>query len=190
MTGLSELTSSLITATGGGDFGMLTTNDGLRLTPLFRMYVTGMTSLFDYGDHGPNKFSTTANALLFLGQAYNEPLFTLYQRDRHQAAEPWSMFWLEPTHDGAWWNDLPLDHVFTDPSDSWASFRSSWTNVNGLYVTMKAGALLNHETQYVARCDQILGISDIFPVVTWTVATLFSTHLDSASSASMVMTIT
>jgi hypothetical protein len=149
MTGLSELTSSLMTATGGGDFGMLTANDGLKLTSYYRMYVTGMTSLFDYGDHGPNKFSTTANALLFFGSAFNEPLFTLYQRDRYEAPEPWSMFWYDPSAEGAWWNELPLDRVFTDPTDLWGSFRSSWTDVNGLYMTLKAGALVNHQTQYV-----------------------------------------
>jgi len=156
MTGLSELTSSLMTATGGGDFGMLTANDGLALTPIFRMYVTGMTSLFDYGDHGPNKFSTTANALLFLGSALNNPLFTLYQRDRYEAPEPHSMFWFDLTADGAWWNNLPLDHVFEDVTDSWASFRSSWTDNNGLYVTMKAGNLTGHQTHGDLDCGDFV----------------------------------
>jgi hypothetical protein len=49
MTGLAELASTLQLATGGGDFGMLTNNPSLNLTSLFHMYVTGMTSLFDYG---------------------------------------------------------------------------------------------------------------------------------------------
>jgi hypothetical protein len=147
MTGLSELTSSLMTATGGGDFGMLNANAGLKLTSIFRIYVTGMTSLFDYGDHGPNKFSATGNALLFLGTAYNEPLLTLYQRDRYEAPEPWSMFWYDPSAQGAWWNGLPLDHVFEDPTDTWASFRTSWTDINGMYITLKAGALEGHQTQ-------------------------------------------
>ena len=49
MTGLAELASTLQVATGGGDFGMLTNNPSLNLTSMFHMYVTGMTSLFDYG---------------------------------------------------------------------------------------------------------------------------------------------
>jgi len=146
MTGLSELTSSLMTATGGGDFGMLNANAGLKLTSIYRFYVTGMTSLFNYGDHGPNKFSTTGNALLFFGNVFNEPVFTLYQRDRYEAPEPWSMFWYDPTAEGAWWNDLPLDHVFDNSTDTWASFRTSWTDINGMYITLKAGALQGHQT--------------------------------------------
>jgi hypothetical protein len=147
MTGLSELTSSLMIATGGGDFGMLTSNAALKLTSIYRIYVTGMTSLFNYGDHGPNKFSTTGNALLFFGNVYNEPLFTLYQRDRYEAPEPWSMFWYDPSAQGAWWDGLPLDYVFNNSTDTWASFRSSWTDVNGTYITLKAGALQGHQTQ-------------------------------------------
>lgn len=117
LTGLSELTSSLMVATGS-DFNMLSANPGLELTSYYRMYVTGMTSLFDYGDHGPNKFSTTANALLFLASAYQHPEFMLYQRDRWEAPEPWSMFWYDPSAQGAWWRDLPLDRVFEDPTVS------------------------------------------------------------------------
>jgi len=49
MTGWAELTASLQLATGGGDFGMLTNNPSLNLTSLYHMYVTGMTSLFNYG---------------------------------------------------------------------------------------------------------------------------------------------
>jgi hypothetical protein len=49
MTGWAELTSSLQVATGGGEFGMISTNPSFNLTALFHMYVTGMTSLFDYG---------------------------------------------------------------------------------------------------------------------------------------------
>lgn len=45
------MTSALMTATGS-DFGLLTANPGFELTALYHMYVTGMTSLFNYGDHG------------------------------------------------------------------------------------------------------------------------------------------
>jgi hypothetical protein len=48
------MTSSLITATGS-DQGMLTANQNFNLTGEYHMYVQGMTSLFDYADHGPNK---------------------------------------------------------------------------------------------------------------------------------------
>ena len=96
-TGHAELTSALMTATGGGDFGMLTNNPSFNLTSIYHIYATGMTSLFNYGDHGPNKFSTTANSLLFYGNVYKAPTYTLFQRDRFDAAEPWSMFWYDPT---------------------------------------------------------------------------------------------
>lgn len=144
-TGHAELTSSLMTATGGGDFGLLNTNPGFKLTGLYHIYVTGMTSLFNYGDHGPNKFSTTSNSIIFYGSAYQQPVYTLFQRDRYDAAEPWSMFWYDPSVEGAWWDGLALDHIFQDPSDLWGSFRSSWTDNNGMYMALKAGALLNHQ---------------------------------------------
>ena len=144
-TGHAELTSSLMTATGGGDFGLLNTNPGFKLTGLYHIYVTGMTSLFNYGDHGPNKFSTTSNSIIFYGSAYQQPVYTLFQRDRYDAAEPWSMFWYDPSVKGAWWDGLALDHIFQDPSDLWGSFRSSWTDNHGMYMALKAGALLNHQ---------------------------------------------
>ena len=144
-TGHAEMTSALMTATGGGDFGLLTNNAGFKLTGLYHIYVTGMTSLFNYGDHGPNKFSTTANSMIFYGSVYQQPVYTLFQRDRYDASEPWSMFWYDPTVAGAWWDGLALDHIFQDPSDLWGSFRSSWTDNTGMYMALKAGALLNHQ---------------------------------------------
>jgi len=87
-----------MTATGGGDFGMLNNNPSFNLTSIYHIYATGMTSLFNYGDHGPNKFSSTANSLLFYGNVYKAPMYTLFQRDRFDAAEPWSMFWYDPTY--------------------------------------------------------------------------------------------
>lgn len=53
-TGFSEMTSSLQTAYGS-DEGMLSANPNFYLTGLYHMYVQGMTSLFNYADHGPNK---------------------------------------------------------------------------------------------------------------------------------------
>lgn len=55
------------------------------------------------------------------------------------------MFWYDPSVSGAFWNGMPLDHVFEDPSDSWGSFRSSWTDNNGIYFAIKSGALKGHQ---------------------------------------------
>ncbi|KAG6830303.1 hypothetical protein H0H92_001381, partial [Tricholoma furcatifolium] len=61
-TAHAEMSSSLLTATGS-DYGLLTSNPNYyNLTGNFHMYVAGATSLFNYGDHGPNKYSTTANS--------------------------------------------------------------------------------------------------------------------------------
>ena len=44
----------------------------MRLSSLYHMYVTGMQGMFAYGDTGPNKFTATANALMFYGSQYSE----------------------------------------------------------------------------------------------------------------------
>lgn len=139
------MSSSLITATGS-DYGLLSVNPNFNLTGLYHIYVTGMTSLFNYGDHGPNKFSTTANSMMFYGSQYNTPAYTLFQRDRIDASEPHGLFWYDPSVSGAWWDGLALDRYFTNGTDSWASMRTSWTDNNGLYVAMKAGANSGHQT--------------------------------------------
>ena len=54
MTGWSELTSAITTAYGT-DQGLLSTNDNWSKTGDYHMHVQGMTSLFNYADHGPNK---------------------------------------------------------------------------------------------------------------------------------------
>lgn len=143
-TGHAELTSALITATGS-DYNLLDTNPDFYKTGFYHMYVYGATSLFDYGDHGPNKFSTTANSMLLYGSHYNQPSFILYQRDRADAAEPWSMFWYDPSVSGAFWDGLPLDRFFDNDLDQWCSMRSSWTDSNALYVAMKGGKNQGHE---------------------------------------------
>ncbi|KAI5835322.1 hypothetical protein K523DRAFT_228478 [Schizophyllum commune Tattone D] len=144
-TGHAEMTAALISATGD-DYGMLDTNPDYYKTGLFHMYVTGATSLFNYGDHGPNKFTATANALHFYAQKYQQPVYSLFQRDQHDTAEPWSMFWYDPSISGAFWNDLALDMFFDNELDQWASMRSSWTDSNALYVAMKAGKNQGHQT--------------------------------------------
>ena len=144
-TGAAEMTSSLLTA-AGSDFGMLSTNPDLEKTGLYHMYVTGPGSLFAYGDHGPNKFSTTANSLIFWGDQLQHPEYVLFQRDQHDAPEPNSMFWYNPTVSGAFWDGLPLDHVFDNNTDQWAAMRSSWTDEDALYIAMKAGTLTGHQT--------------------------------------------
>ncbi|KAJ7169723.1 chondroitin AC/alginate lyase [Mycena filopes] len=143
-TGHAEMAASLLTATGS-HFGLLDTNPNFQKTGDFHMYITGPTSLFNYGDHGPNKFSTTANSMIFYADQYNEPDYALFQRDQRDAAEPWSMFWYDPSIAGAFWNGKPLDHFFDNGVDQWASMRSSWTDNDALYVAMKAGTNQGHQ---------------------------------------------
>lgn len=151
----AEMTSSLMTATGS-DYGMLSVNPDFYKTGIFHMYVAGATSLFNYGDHGPNKFSTTANGMLFYGQQYNEPRFALFQREQYDAPEPNSMFWYDPTVTGAFWDGLPLDQFFDNQLDQWASMRSSWTDNDALYVAMKAGKNQDHQTHNDLDCGDFV----------------------------------
>ncbi|KAJ7102093.1 heparinase II/III family protein [Mycena belliarum] len=144
-TGHAEMASSLLSATGS-DYGLMKVNPNFYKTGDFHMYIAGATSLFNYGDHGPNKFSTTANALIFYANYYNQPQYGLFQRDQYDSAEPWSMFWYDPTIAGAFWNGKPLDHFFDNSVDQWASMRSSWTDNSALYVAIKAGQNLHHQT--------------------------------------------
>lgn len=144
-TGLAEMTSSFMTA-AGSDFGLLTTNSNLNLTGYYHMYTSGFGSLFNYGDHGPNKYTATANSMMLFGDHFQHPEYVLFQRDQHDAPEPWAMFWYNPTVSGAFWDNMPLDHFFDNALDQWASFRSSWTDENSLYVAIKAGQLQNHQT--------------------------------------------
>ncbi|KAH7067840.1 chondroitin AC/alginate lyase [Auriculariales sp. MPI-PUGE-AT-0066] len=154
-TGHAELTSAMMTATGS-DHGLLNTNTNLQKTGLFHVYVTGMTSLFNYADHGPNKFSTTANSMLFYGSAFNQPLYTLFQRDRFDATEPWTMFWYDPAVRGAWWNGLALDHYFNDPSTQWVSMRSSWTDNAGTFLAFKSSGLHKYQTHGDLDCGDFV----------------------------------
>ncbi|KAJ7461528.1 chondroitin AC/alginate lyase [Mycena latifolia] len=144
-TGHAEMAASLLSATGS-HYGLMDDNANFYKTGDFHMYITGATSLFNYGDHGPNKFSTTANSMLFYADFYNQPQYALFQRDQYDAAEPWSMFWYDPTVAGAFWDGKPLDHFFDNGVDQWASMRSTWTDNNALYVAMKAGMNQYHQT--------------------------------------------
>lgn len=73
-------------------------------------------------------------------------MYSLYQRDRSDAAEPLALLWYNPDTAGDWWYNLDLDHHFPYEADAWVSMRSSWTDANGLYVAMKAGNLTGHQT--------------------------------------------
>ncbi|KAH9944214.1 chondroitin AC/alginate lyase [Epithele typhae] len=154
-TGHAEMASSLMTATGS-DMGLLSNNPNFAKTGLYHMYVTGPGSLFSYGDHGPNKYSTTANSILLYGDQFQHPEYVLFQRDQHDAPEPNSMFWYNPTVAGAFWDGMPLDHVFDNSTDQWASMRSSWTDENALYVAIKAGTLQNHQTHNDLDCGDFV----------------------------------
>ena len=144
-TAHAEMSSSLLTATGS-DYGLLDVNSNFQLSGKFHMFVFGATSLFNYGDTGPNKFSTTANAMFLYADHYNQPSYSLFQREQSDAADPSSMFWYNPAVSGAFWDGQPLDYFFDNALDQWVSMRSSWTDENALYVAMKAGQLQNHQT--------------------------------------------
>ncbi|KAG7099035.1 hypothetical protein E1B28_000915 [Marasmius oreades] len=144
-TGHAEMTSALMTATGS-HYGLADANPDYSKTGDYHMYAYGPTSLFDWGDHGPNKFSSTANSMMLYAKLYNRPEFALFQREQRDAAEPWSMFWYDPLVSGAYWDNLLLDAFFNDDLDQWVSMRSSWTDLNALFVAMKAGTNQKHET--------------------------------------------
>lgn len=144
-TGHSEMVSSLLTATGS-DYGLFVSNPAYEQTALYHIYAYGPTSLFNWGDHGPNKFSATANAMILYASSFAKPLFSLFQRDRPDAANPWSMFWYDPSVAGAWWNGLELDKFFDGAVDQWGSMRSSFTDMNALYLGIKAGKNVGHQT--------------------------------------------
>lgn len=144
-TGAAEMISALTTAYGT-DQGLIDSNPAWNLTSVYHMHVQGMTSLFNYGDHGPNKYSATANSLMLWSSIFNEPRYALYQRDHYDASEPWSMFWYQPEYDGTWWDGMPLDGYFDNYNDEWAAMRSSWTDNDGVYVAMKSGYLQGHQT--------------------------------------------
>ncbi|KAJ7115947.1 chondroitin AC/alginate lyase [Mycena epipterygia] len=144
-TGHAEMASSLMTATGS-DYDLLSVNSNFYKTGLFHMYGQGATSLFNWGDNGPNKYTATANSLIFYADQYNQPQYALFQRDQHDSADPWSMFWYNPQVSGAFWDGLALDHVFDNSTDQWMSMRSSWTDPNALFVGVKAGTLQGHQT--------------------------------------------
>ncbi|KAK4703243.1 hypothetical protein P7C70_g2976, partial [Phenoliferia sp. Uapishka_3] len=141
----SSMAAALLTSTGSTQ-NLLDSNPGMKLSALYHMYVTGMQGLFAYGDTGPNKYSTTANGIMFYGSQYNIPMYTLFQRDRQDAPEPMSMLFYDPQVSGVFWDGLALDHHFDNTTDGWASMRSSWTNTDGTYVAMKAGAIQGHQT--------------------------------------------
>lgn len=156
-TAAAEMGSALQTATGSQDaFGMLSTNPSLQLTGYFHIYTQGMTSLFNYGDHGPNKYSTTSNAMLFFGNYFNISRYILHQRDQQDAAEPTAMFWYQPNVYGAWWDGLALDRDFSNPFDSWFSARTTWTDNTGLYIAMKCSQALNHQTHGDLDCGDFV----------------------------------
>ncbi|KZL84073.1 hypothetical protein CI238_10099 [Colletotrichum incanum] len=129
----AQLTSALQTATGS-THQLLTASAGFQNTSLFHIYNYGMTEKFNYGDCGPVKLTATANALLFYGKEYADPMPILYQRDRLDAADPLSLLWYRPDVSGDWYYGLPLDRNFPDRADAWVSMRSTWTSPEGLFV--------------------------------------------------------
>ncbi|PWN19472.1 hypothetical protein BCV69DRAFT_272086 [Microstroma glucosiphilum] len=137
--------SALISSTGS-DQGLSAANSNWNLTGQYHMYVGGQAGLFAYGDNGPNKFSTNANGMFLWGKLANLPIYSLYQRDRADAADPLSMFWYDTGVTGSFWNGLALDKFFNNNHSSWGSMRSSWTDFTGTYVAMRAGNATGSQT--------------------------------------------
>lgn len=154
-TGHAEMSSALLTATGS-DYGLLDVNTNFFKTGLYHMYAYGPTSLFDYGDHGPNKYSASANAMFLYGKHYNQPQYVLFQREQFDAADPWSMVWYDPAVSGAFWDGLPLDHFFDNRLGQMVSMRSSWTDNNAMFVAMKAGMNQGHQTHNDLDCGDFV----------------------------------
>ena len=154
-TGHAEMASSLLTATGSL-YNLLDVNPGIKLSGLFHMSALGPGSMFNWGDTGPNKYSATANAMFFYGQHFDMPQYQLFQRDQPDAAEPWSVFWYQPSASGAFWDGLALDNFFDNIADQWGSMRSSWTDENALFVAIKAGTLQGHETHNDLDCGDFV----------------------------------
>ncbi|KAI3627967.1 hypothetical protein GLX27_000351 [Malassezia furfur] len=142
----ARLLSALESATGS-DQGLMDQNPNWYKTGDFHMYVTGNAGMFAYGDNGPNKFGTTANQLFLYAQKSGNPRYALFQRDRADASsDPLSMFWYDPSTKGAFWNGLALDQWFNNDQGNWFSMRSSWTDMTGNYVAMKASNATGHQT--------------------------------------------
>jgi hypothetical protein len=142
----AELSSALKTATGSLH-DTLDASSAWSKTGWFHIYNSGPVGKFDYGDCGPPKITATANSLFYAGDQLHIPAYTLFQRDRDDAADPLSMFWYDTEVVGAWYKDFPLDKAFSDPRGAWVSTRSSWTEPNALFSAMKAGQLTGHQAR-------------------------------------------
>ncbi|SGZ33803.1 BQ5605_C041g11992 [Microbotryum silenes-dioicae] len=122
--------------------GLLTSNPSQNLSSAYHMYVTGQ-KLFDYGNW-TEEVHATANGLC--STVINSTSCMPSSTGPRDAPEPMAMFWYNPQTTGSWWDNLALDHHFSNATDDWASMRSSWTDNNGTYVAMKAGNLTGHQT--------------------------------------------
>jgi hypothetical protein len=153
----AELSSALNTATGSLHH-TLNVSSAWSRTGWFHIYNSGPVGKFDYGDCGPAKITATANSLLFDGSQLQIPAYTLFQRDRNDAADPLSMFWYDPEVNGTWFKDLPLDKAFSDSRGAWFSSRSSWTEPDALFFAMKAGQLTGHHTRESSRYNHLTAV--------------------------------
>lgn len=75
------MAAALLSATGSTQ-SLLDSNAGMRLSSLYHVYVTGMQGMFNYGDTGPNKYTATANALMFYGAQYGASLYLRRNKER------------------------------------------------------------------------------------------------------------
>ncbi|CAK5274137.1 unnamed protein product, partial [Mycena citricolor] len=126
-TAHAEMASSLISATGS-DYGLLDTNtDFLQ-------------------EDGRFQFSTTPNSMFCTRITTTSRSMRCFNADMADAAEPWSMFWYNPSIKGAFWGTANLSTTSSARARIRASMRSAWTDNNALYVGIKASTLRFHQT--------------------------------------------
>ena len=66
------------------------------------------------------------------------------------------MFWYDASVQGAFWDGLPLDRNFDNEIDQWVSMRSTWTDINGTYIGMKAGMNQGRQTHNDLDCGDFV----------------------------------
>jgi hypothetical protein len=125
---LSSLQSSL-----GTTYGLLDYNPGIAATGNFPIYMHSPKYPFNYGDAGANKVYD--GAMFWLANKYNRPLYNWYQRQTNTQTPP-ALLWYNPALNQTP-DTEPLDYRFS--STEVATFRSSWTDPNAIFVGFKGG---------------------------------------------------
>lgn len=129
---------STVEAAFGTDFG-LSKVTGFDKTGEFPLFISSpMGSAFNFGDSG--SYSPGGAQLYWMAEKYNCPLYSWYQRRVNGAGGVFDLMWYNPEYDEDPDKiDVPLDAV-KNGEQSFAAFRSSWTDSNGLYAAIKGGS--------------------------------------------------